>query len=172
MKGYKVFDKDLSCKSLQYEVGKTYEMVDHPLLCMKGFHFCQNVNDVFMYYSKFSRMCEVEAIGEIITEKNKSVTNKIKILREIVGKELSKIYYGSGYGDNNYFGDGFGNSYGYGYNVGYNLGYGYGNSNSYSNGNGYGCGAGYGYEYSGNGCNGNDGYSGDGENIQKILLWR
>ena len=168
MRGYKAFNKDLSCRNFQYEVGKTYEMVDHPLLCMKGFHFCQNVNDVFNYYLKFSRICEVEALGETITENNKSVTNKIKILREIVGKELSKIYYGNGYGDK-YFGNGFHNGYGFGYGNGTGIGIGCieWHDNGYNSG--YGCGNGYGYGYN-NGYG--EGYSGNGYNIQKILLWR
>ena len=38
MKGYKGFDKDLSCRGFQYEIGKTYECEGKITLCENGFH--------------------------------------------------------------------------------------------------------------------------------------
>lgn len=40
MKAYKAFDKNLTCRDFQYEIGKTYEMEDEPIICEKGFHAC------------------------------------------------------------------------------------------------------------------------------------
>ena len=102
MKGYKAFNKDLTCRGMQYEVGKTFEMKESPICCNQGFHFCENIADVYRYYetSDDTRICEVEAIGEIVTDDNiKYCTNKIKIVKEIKDKgikhcNLDKTYVG------------------------------------------------------------------------------
>ena len=85
MIGYKAFNKDLKCRDFQYEIGKTYEMEEEPIICEKGFHFCKNPIDVFGYYdfTNSIRICKVEALGTIIQEGTKYVTNKIKIVEEI-----------------------------------------------------------------------------------------
>lgn len=51
VKGYKAFNKNLKCRDIQYQVGKTYELEEYPVLCDKGFHFCKNIADIFVYYS-------------------------------------------------------------------------------------------------------------------------
>jgi len=92
MKGFKGFDKDLKCRDMQYEVGKEYKFGDKLEMCNSGFHFCQKITDVHEYYNlKQSRICEIEAIGEIITDKNKSVTNHIKIIRELSKLEILEL---------------------------------------------------------------------------------
>ena len=86
MIGYKAFNKDLTCRGFQYEIGKTYSIEGLPILCQTGFHFCKNIADTYRYYpmSDNTRICKIEAIGEIVTENNiKYCTNKIKILEEI-----------------------------------------------------------------------------------------
>ena len=86
MIGYKAFNRDLTCRGFQYEIGKTYSIKGLPILCQKGFHFCENIADTYRYYpmSDNTRICKIEAIGEIVTENNiKYCTNKIKILEEI-----------------------------------------------------------------------------------------
>lgn len=50
MKAYKGFNKDMTCRGFQYEVGKTYE-TDEADLCNSGFHACKNPLDCFKYYS-------------------------------------------------------------------------------------------------------------------------
>ena len=47
MKGYKAFNKDLTCRGMQYEVGKTFEMKESPVCCKQGFHFCENIAEVY-----------------------------------------------------------------------------------------------------------------------------
>lgn len=49
-KAYKAFNVDLTCRSFQYEEGKTYEIEDEPKLCKHGFHACLSLTDVFTYY--------------------------------------------------------------------------------------------------------------------------
>ena len=89
-KGYKAFDKDLKCRDYQFEIGKTYEHEGEFEPCKSGFHFCEKTTDVFEYYSwrLETRVCEVEAVGEVKSEGNKSVTNKILIGRELTRDEI------------------------------------------------------------------------------------
>ena len=110
MTGYKAFENDLSCRNFRYEIGKTYEIDGGIGLCKRGFHFCRHPSQVFEYYDKESRMCLVEAGGEIIEGEDKCVCSKITILREITGVERVRMNYGNGDG----YGYGYGNGYGYG----------------------------------------------------------
>jgi hypothetical protein len=93
VKGYKAFDKDLKCREFQFKVGKTYTHKGAITLCEKGFHFCLEANDVFNYYifAPETRVCEIEALGDVAGEGDKRVTNKIKILKEISRLELLTI---------------------------------------------------------------------------------
>ena len=80
---------------MQYEVGKTYEMKEKPIICKRGFHFCEKVADCFQYY-KFdsdNKVAEIEAYGELDLEEdgNKHYTNKIKIVRELNWYEILNL---------------------------------------------------------------------------------
>ena len=91
MKGYKAFNKDLTCRDMQYEVGQTYEMEESPVCCERGYHFCKNIADVYKYYSmsENTRICEVVALGDVVSDDGiKYCTNKIKIVREIKSKAI------------------------------------------------------------------------------------
>lgn len=96
MKAYKAFDKNLTCRDFQYEIGKTYEMEDEPIICERGFHACTVLDDVFKYYKlgKNIRICEVDLLGNIddMSQKDSKVaTNKIKIIRELKVKDLLEL---------------------------------------------------------------------------------
>jgi hypothetical protein len=83
MKGYKAFNKDMTCRGFQYEEGKTYEELKAEC-CESGFHFCENPLDVLKYYNLCeSEFAEVEVLGEVHkrSESNdtKAATTKIKI---------------------------------------------------------------------------------------------
>ena len=97
MIGYKAFDKDLKCMDFQFKVGKTYETkakkADLKLCSETVFHFCRElhrIESVSNYTIAESRVCEVIAEGDIVTDGDKYGTNKIKILREIPREELDK----------------------------------------------------------------------------------
>lgn len=86
MKGFKAFNKDLKCLDFQYEIGQTYEIDGEIECCKKGFHFCKELSDCYRFYetSDDTRICEVEALGDIETNDSiKYCTNKIKILSEV-----------------------------------------------------------------------------------------
>ena len=134
MKGYKGFNKDMTCLCFQYEQGKTYE-TERASLCSMGFHFCEKLVDCFDYYDKFNSVFhEIEADGDIQTDGKKSVCTRITIGKEVSRIELNRTIYGdgNGYGYGNGDGDGYGNGYGYG------DGYGYGYGDGYGDGYGYG----------------------------------
>jgi hypothetical protein len=93
VKGFKVFNPDWTCRDFKYEVGQTYETDNKISLCSHGFHFCQRAVDCFNHYgfNPANKVAEVDAIGKVENGNNKSVTNKIKIVREIPWSELLEI---------------------------------------------------------------------------------
>ena len=85
MKAYKGFNKDLTCRGFQYEIGKTYEEPEANL-CMNGFHACTAPLDVFNYYTPAeSRYHEVdlEEVSDETSDDSKCVGKKITIGAEI-----------------------------------------------------------------------------------------
>ena len=91
MKGYKGFNKDMTCRGFQYEVGKEYEHKGSIKLCDRGFHFCKKIGDVQNFYDITGEnyiLCEIEATGRVIEGDDKCVTDKIKIIREISKDEM------------------------------------------------------------------------------------
>ena len=96
----KGFDEDLRCRGYQFEVGKTYEiklpdgfnLTKEDLCSNKVFHYCDSLRKVHDYYSVESkdhnRFCEVKVLGREVTDGDKCGSNKIKVIREIVGEEL------------------------------------------------------------------------------------
>ena len=94
MKGYKAFDKDLTCRGFQYEVGKEFKHKGDIELCEEGFHFCKKIVDIQGYYNlrdEETRLCEVEATGKVIEGDYKCVTDKIKIIRELTREEMYEL---------------------------------------------------------------------------------
>ena len=92
--GYKGFAHDMTCRGFQYEPGKVYEMDGEIAPCERGFHFCQKMADVFDYYNENGcRYAEVEALGEVFNKGNKSVTNKLRIVRELKWAEILEAMY-------------------------------------------------------------------------------
>ena len=81
---YKGFNKDLTCRGFQYEVGKEYTE-EEVSICNRGFHACENPFDVLNFYGDVlnNRFCEVEQSGQIIKDNNKQASSKIKVVAEI-----------------------------------------------------------------------------------------
>ena len=93
MKGYKA-TYDFKCKNLTYEINNTYTLEGELILCEQGLHFCKNPDDLLDYYPYKSnlKILEIEVLGDVIDEGDKSVTNKLKVLREIPFVEWNDIF--------------------------------------------------------------------------------
>ena len=95
----KGFNKNLCCRGMQFEVGKIYDTGakdDEIRLCSNTvYHYCDNINQVHTHYSCDpacqNRFCEIEVLGAEITDGKKCGSNKIKLVREIVGDELKTL---------------------------------------------------------------------------------
>jgi len=97
--GFKGFffneEGQLICRDYIYTMGETAIYTEPISLCHAGFHFCQNIANVFKYYSSHQYFrkykiiyCKVECPddAEVITEDDKSVTNKLKIVEFLDGE--------------------------------------------------------------------------------------
>ena len=93
----KGFDKDLRCRGMQFEVGKEYSTgvadADISLCTNTVFHFCDSLKKVHNYYSVIpeedNRFCEIEVLGALVSDDTKCGSNRIRIVREILGDELN-----------------------------------------------------------------------------------
>ncbi len=85
IKGYKAFNRGMICKGKQYEENTTYEEKGNKICEAGVMHFCENPFDVLNYYplidedGNISDFADVEAIGDIYKEKDKTATNKLHI---------------------------------------------------------------------------------------------
>ena len=95
----KGFDKNLRCRGMQFEVGKEYSTgaadADIKLCTNTVFHFCDSLQKVNIYYSanpkENNRFCEIEVLGALVSNDEKCGSNRIRIIREILGDELDTM---------------------------------------------------------------------------------
>jgi len=92
MKAYKA-TYNMKCRTMTYEVGKTYTFNGKLEMCKNGFHFCLNVVDTLKYYpfKPEFQLLEIDILGEVITELDKSITDKFKVIRVIPQKERDEL---------------------------------------------------------------------------------
>lgn len=94
IKAYKGFDKDLTCRGFQYEIGKEYEQTGEIKCCNNGFHACESPLEVFDHYDMLnSRFAEVEQYGDINRKKDttKVASSKIRIKAELKLTDMIKL---------------------------------------------------------------------------------
>ncbi|WP_423776910.1 DUF7666 domain-containing protein, partial [Citrobacter freundii] len=66
---FKGFKQDLTCRSFQFEIGKTFEHEGKVRACSAGFHSCEYPLDCFSYYPPAeSRYAETLAEGNVSRE--------------------------------------------------------------------------------------------------------
>jgi hypothetical protein len=76
------------CLDQIYEIGQEYKTNETPILCERGFHFCNIAKNVLEYYpiEPSFKLLEIEDLNpnDTVNKGNKSCSNHIKIIREIV----------------------------------------------------------------------------------------
>ena len=81
MKGFKAFNKGMTCLGKQYAENTVFEEPE-AIVCRKGMHFCKNPFDVLDYYpliddnGNFPDFAVVEALDEPVTDDNKKFCSK------------------------------------------------------------------------------------------------
>ena len=83
MKVYKATDKDMKCRGVQYELGKTAEVEGDIELCENGLHACEMPLDVLGYYAPSDGPRYFEAELEDVSDEKRSDDTKR------VGKKLT-----------------------------------------------------------------------------------
>ena len=86
--------KNFQCKDMKYEVGETYILKKELIICQRGFHFCEKLEDIHSYYHLFNPetvVLKIEVLGDIKSNDDKSVTNKFKVL-EVIPKNKYYLY--------------------------------------------------------------------------------
>lgn len=88
--GYKGTNKNMICRDYQYELGEPYSIPDgeEVKMCSNGFHFCEDLSDVFQYYDigLGNRFFEVTACvrkSDLVNKDKKRVAKEIVFLREL-----------------------------------------------------------------------------------------
>lgn len=97
IRGYKGFERDFTCRGMQYEVGKTYVLEGEPKLCERGFHFCTSPLAVFKYYEPTKRFAIVEAdVADVVCDNDfpKAVAKRLTIVREVTLDEMARLQMG------------------------------------------------------------------------------
>ena len=90
MIAYKAMNRHRMCRDKKYEVGRTYTIRSKPQICVKGFHACIKMDDVFNYYPVGSIVCLVEILGDVDELGDKLATDKIKIVRVLSDLEIQE----------------------------------------------------------------------------------
>ena len=90
IKGYKMFGPDWDCRGKKYTCPGEFEENVTPVPCKTGMHFCIALKDCFEYYKKNpqNHCAEVIALGTVIQEGNKCVTDHLRVVREIPWNEV------------------------------------------------------------------------------------
>ena len=88
MKGYKGFNKDLTCRGFQFEEGKEYVHDGEVKCCEGGFHACEYPLDCLGYYSPNESVYHEVELGGTIDKKGQDDT-KVSAQKIKIGARLS-----------------------------------------------------------------------------------
>ncbi len=88
MKVYKATDKDMKCRGLQYEIGKTVESEGPLSLCNNGLHACEAPLELFDYYSPADGSRYFEAEADDVSQERSENSSKIVAKKLTLGAEI------------------------------------------------------------------------------------
>ena len=100
MKAYKGFNRDMTCRGLQFEEGKTYEHEGDVQLCESGFHACEDPMDCLRYYAPCESVyheVDLDGVSDERQEDTKVVGKKIRIgarmsVKDIVNASIDYVF--------------------------------------------------------------------------------
>ena len=93
MKAYKGFNRDMTCRGVQFAEGKTYEHQGEVKLCESGFHACEDPLDCLRYYDPCTSVyhaVEMEGVSDERKEDTKVVGKTIRIGARMSIKSIVK----------------------------------------------------------------------------------
>ena len=98
LKVFKGTDKDMKCRGMQYEIGKTEKSEDAIRCGNKGFHSCESPLDVLRYYPMRdgNRYFTAEAGGKIDrtgADDSKVASSELTLKAEVSVKDLIKAHF-------------------------------------------------------------------------------
>ena len=88
MKGYKGFNKDMTCRGFQYEEGKSYEHDGDVKVCSSGFHACEDALEVLSYYAPSSSVYHEVELEDVTRDANQN-DSKVASRKITIGAQLS-----------------------------------------------------------------------------------
>lgn len=88
MKVYKATDKNMQCRGVQYEIGKTVEAEGELKLCENGLHSCEAPLELFGYYPPANGSRYFEAEAEEVSPERKENSSKVVAKRLTLGAEI------------------------------------------------------------------------------------
>lgn len=93
VKGYKVFNREWTCKNKKYTCPGRFKEDVELEICGHGMHFCLNAADCFRYYNfdQNNHVAEVIAHGKVVYGNDKCCTDDLEIVREILWDEVLRI---------------------------------------------------------------------------------
>lgn len=99
IEGYKIFNKDLTCRDFQFEIGKRNKLDNDNELeeCKNWFHFCKYPSGVWNYYRK-GRIFKIRAYEVLETQQTpganyKMICREIELVEEIEITDISNTGY-------------------------------------------------------------------------------
>ena len=80
----------LSLSDFQYKEGETYELKHKPILCLRGFHACLCLADIFnYYYGEFGKNVVVHEVKlEDISKGRNDFDSKVVAKKITIGKRI------------------------------------------------------------------------------------
>ena len=89
-KAYKAFNADLTCRDFEFEEDKTYEIDGEPKMCIRGFHACLSLTDVFNHYSgKIGKDVVVHEVKlEGVSDERNDDDSKVVAKKITIGKRI------------------------------------------------------------------------------------
>lgn len=86
--GLKGFSRHLTCRGVQFEVGRSYHVTGSIECCKHGFHFCTSPLDTFAYYPPTSSRYAVVAGSGAIREKEQAASQRLIYETKVAASDL------------------------------------------------------------------------------------